>query len=175
MSDTHLSCKYLNSSPFLHVAHHALETQESSASYLSAPPMGRVEGDKPQSRNDEHSNLFQRLLQHTGIDIEQLKQALDYQTLYKIAERQGYEWEGCALKLGLRQLEIDDIKIDRPHRVQEQKYEALKKWKQRRSFRATYEELIKVLIECDRLDIAEYICNLLKTNTQEMSTSLPQS
>ena len=107
------------------------------------------------------AEIFHKLVHHVGIDISKLTESPDDNKLRDISDHQGAEWESCATKLGLSLGDINDIKTDH-NMVKEQRFRALALWKQRQSFMATYKVLVEVFISLKHVDLAKYVCELLK-------------
>ena len=107
------------------------------------------------------AEILNKIVSHVGIDISKLTKSPDDNKLRDISDRQGAEWESCATKLGLSLGDIDDIKTDHKM-VKEQRFRALALWKQRQSFMATYKVLVEVFISLKHVDLAKYVCELLK-------------
>ena len=108
------------------------------------------------------SDAFKSLIQHVGINSRQLDVSPESSQLYDIAKQQGSEWEHCAVKLGLEDQQISDIKENNRHDVEKQRQKALAAWKQQSSFMGTYRRLVEVFLEVKRKDLAEYVCKLVK-------------
>ena len=108
------------------------------------------------------AEILHKLVHHVGIDISKLTVSPDDNKLRDISDHQGAEWESCATKLGLSLGDIDDIKTDHYKMVKEQRFRALALWKQRQSFMATYKVLVEVFIYLKHVDLAKYVCELLK-------------
>ena len=98
------------------------------------------------------AQILHKLVRHVRIGFSKLRDIPDHGTLRNISDRQGAIWETCAIKLGLSLVDIDDLKLDY----------RLVIWKHRQSFMATYEILVKVFISVNNVDLAKYVCELLK-------------
>ena len=68
-------------------------------------------------------------------------------------------WERLGRALGLDSSDIESIKGER-NTEEEKPDKLLQKWKQRRGFAATYEELAKALLQIKRTDLAEIVVSL---------------
>ena len=126
--------------------------------------------DKPQATPDMPQAFslsgtatkdLQKLVDHVGIDISKLNNSPVDSELRDISDLQGSEWESCATKLGLSTSDVDDIKEDYKGKVKEQRFRALKLWKQQKSFMATYKELAEVFISQNRVDLAVQLCKII--------------
>ena len=105
--------------------------------------------------------ILHKLVHYVGIDISKLEESPDDNKLRDFSDRQGEEWESCATKLGPSLGDINDIKTDHKM-VKEQQFRALALWKQRQSFMVTHEVLVEVFISLKHVDLAKYMCELLK-------------
>jgi len=137
-----------------------LIVEPTAAPKKHGPP--EANGGAARGAAQQSSGIFQQLIKHTGIDPSQLNGSPNSDELYGIAREQGHEWEQCAVKLGLKDQEINDIKVNDRHDVLEQRHKALVQWKQHGTFMATYKQLVEVFIDVRRNDLAQYVCKLVK-------------
>ena len=75
-------------------------------------------------------------------------------------------WQELAPYLDLKEAEVEVIELD-AKTVNEKRLKALRKWKNKYGFRATYRALTEALLKCHMADHAEKVCRLLVPNPLE--------
>ena len=112
------------------------------------------------------------LLQHVAISEQSLYASCTDSHLYSIAEKIcPSEWTSFALLLGLSSNVLGNLQED-VKRAREQRYQGLRCWKRAQCFRATYHVLVDICMESRNAELAEFICELVKSclgNTTQLS------
>ncbi|XP_038061122.1 uncharacterized protein LOC119731909 [Patiria miniata] len=90
----------------------------------------------------------------------------------QIAKDIGNEWKQLASYLGIRKEEVDKIEIDHRQSVNEQIFQMLVLWRQKRGNKVNEmrKELIDALIQVDRRDLADKVQNRCKVTRRYRST-----
>jgi len=105
---------------------------------------------------------FNKMLRHCGVNPKKLEKQLKDVELSDMARKINFDWKACARKFGVSSTAIEDIETENYQKIKEQRYKALQKWKQLRSFEATGKAFVEVLINIDEVDQAKEVCLLLK-------------
>lgn len=105
------------------------------------------------------------LLARFKISERQLKDKLSDEHLPAIARIIDHEIVGP--QLGLTQQEMEAIQAD-GQREEVRRLNTLRKWRQKYSINATYEELLKALLSCKMAELAEKVCILLSPLPESM-------
>ena len=103
---------------------------------------------------------YEELLARHEVDSSVMEQTFSDDHLMKFA-RQLDKWEILASSLKLPNTDIESIKSTGG--IEVQRYQLMKCWKERCGSMATYEALVKVLLEINRTDLAEKIVSLPKS------------
>ena len=112
------------------------------------------------------------LLARFKISEHQLKDKLSDEHLPAIARVINHEIVGPVL--GLTQQEMEAIQADR-QREEVRRLNTLRKWREKYSINATYEELLKALLNCQMAGQAEEVCTILSPPSESMWHYLYQS
>ena len=72
------------------------------------------------------------------------------------------DWRSVAPHLGLSERDIEDIEA-KNRRESEKRMRVLQKWKKKYGFKATFGNLVTVLLSIENADDAEQVCALLQT------------
>ena len=123
-------------------------------------PCSNLRRPKPTEDADRRIGL-KDLIQKYNIQPKALDEELTDEKLSDIAHRVDFDWKRCARKLGVSSTDINDIGKDY-HEVKEQRYGALQKWKQKKSFMATGKALVEMLLNIDEAKHAKEVCLSLK-------------
>ena len=102
-----------------------------------------------------------QLVDHVGIDKDLLNRPCSDATLTKVAIHIP-NWQKYGEALGLRQPQILGIKSDHVLDPEMKAQQVLKLWKQENGFRATYAELVQVYLQMRNVQLAEWICQMIK-------------
>ena len=103
---------------------------------------------------------MEKLLTEVGVQPEKLNERIGDDHLCEIALFLT-EWKTVVPFLGLDENDVDIIEQEeRKEKVRRLK--ALRKWKSKFAFEATYRKLVKVLLSLAMTDVAEKVCHLLK-------------
>ena len=102
------------------------------------------------------------LVKETEIRSERLNECISDDHLCKIAVFLT-SWRTVTQHLKLSENDLDAIERECKDE-QEKRLKALRKWKGRFAFKATYKKLVEVLLSLAMADVAEKICCLLKGN-----------
>ena len=105
------------------------------------------------------SSGVQDLVQHCGIEEACLNAEVTPECFHDIS-RYLSQWKLLALKLKLSSADIEDIERDNK-KAEEQRVSFLGKWKQKRSYKATYKALVESLLSIQRVDDARGVCRVL--------------
>lgn len=105
------------------------------------------------------------LLARFKISERQLKDKLSDEHLPAIARLINHEVVGP--ELGLTQQEMEAIQAD-GKREEVRRLNTLRKWREKYSFNATYEELLKALLKCQMAEQAEKVCFVLSPLPESM-------
>ena len=111
------------------------------------------------------------LVRVTGVPLQKLDEPCSDEHLITISSDLT-QWRTVAPYLGLKESDIEEIETDA--RTESQKRsKALRKWKNKYSFKATYRVLMEALLKCHMADRAEKVCHLLSADPQEPRDSKP--
>ena len=102
----------------------------------------------------------EKLLKEVGVQPEKLNERISDDHLREIALFLT-EWKTVVPFLGLDENDVDIIEQEEK-KEQVRKLKALRKWKSKFAFEATYRKLVKVLLSLTMTDVAEKVCHLLK-------------
>ena len=102
----------------------------------------------------------QDLVQHCGIKEACLNAEVTPECFHDIS-RYLSRWKLLAPKLKLSSADIEDIEKDN-RKAEEQRVSFLDKWKQKRSYEATYRALVESLLSIQRMEDARGVCCVLK-------------
>ena len=102
---------------------------------------------------------FEELIDHVGISADKLNQKCSDQHISDISLFLT-NWQSIAPHLGLTETDEEDVEQD-GKKAQDRRYKALRTWKAKYSFKATYKALVDVLLKIGRADFAEKVCTLL--------------
>ena len=123
-------------------------------------PCSNLRKPKPTEDTDRGIGL-EDLIQKYHIQPKALDEELTDEKLSDIACKVDFDWKRCARKLGVSSTDINDIGKDY-HEVKEQRYGALQKWKQKKSFMATGKAFVEMLLNIHEVEQAKEVCLLLK-------------
>ena len=101
----------------------------------------------------------QDLVQHCGTEEACLDAEVTPECFYDIS-RYLSRWKLLAPKLKLSSADIEDIERDN-RKAEEQRVSFLDKWKQNRSYEATYRALVESLHSIKRMEDARGVCRVL--------------
>ena len=101
---------------------------------------------------------LEELVKEVGISMDKLEQRCTEEHLKSISLF--LDWRGVAPHLGLNEVDIRDIESDAKSDA-EKRLKTLQKWKKVFSIKATYLNLVKVLLDNRNSDDAEKVCKLL--------------
>ena len=101
-----------------------------------------------------------KLLKEVRVNPEKLNERISDDHLCKIAFFLT-EWKTVVTFLGLDVNAVDVIEREE-NKEQMRKLKALRKWKSKVLFEATYRKLVEVLLSLAMADVAEKVCHLLK-------------
>ena len=104
------------------------------------------------------------ILTNSGIRDEDLDVECSDEHITQIATKLE-RWEYVARFLKFSETEIEDILCNNSLR-EVQRMKLLKRWKKRFAFNATYRALVETFCKCELMELAEYVCSLLKSNQQ---------
>ena len=105
---------------------------------------------------------FRELLEYLeadGITVEQLEQRCSDEDLLQIS-RDLVEWRNLAPHLGLTDIDLEDLEEGRGEQVR--RLNALRKWKRKAGFTATYKKLVSALLGVGDTELAEKLCRQLQ-------------
>ena len=102
----------------------------------------------------------EKLLKEVGVQPEKLNERISDDHLREIALFLT-EWKTVVPFLGLDENDVDSIEQEEK-KEQVRKLKALRKWKSKFAFEATYRKLVEVLLSLTMTDVAEKVCHLLK-------------
>ena len=102
---------------------------------------------------------YDELLAKSRVTSSAMEQTFDDDDLQKFS-LELEKWEKLARFVGLPNPEIDNIKGQGD--IDEQKIKMLVCWKQRRGSMATYEAMVRALLQVGRTDLAEKVVALLR-------------
>ena len=102
----------------------------------------------------------EKLLTEVGVHPEKLNERISDDHLCEIALFLT-EWKTVVPFLGLDENDVDVIEQEEK-KEQVKKLKALRKWKGKFVFAATYRKLVEVLLSLGMADVAEKVCHLLK-------------
>ena len=114
----------------------------------------------------------EKLLTEVGVHPEKLNERISDDDLCKITLFLT-EWKTVVPFLGLDENDVDAIEKE-GKKEQEKKLKALRKWKGRFVFAATYRKLMEILLSLGMADVAEKVCHLLK-GTVRLCKSMQKS
>ena len=123
-------------------------------------PCSNLREPKPTEDTDRGIGL-EDLIQKYNIQPKALDKQLTDVKLSDIAYKVDFDWKRCTRKLGVSSTDINDIGKDY-HGVKEQRYGALQKWKQKKSFMATGKAFVEMLLNIHEVEQAKEVCLLLK-------------
>ena len=103
---------------------------------------------------------LEKLLTEVGVQPEKLNERISDDHLCEIALFLT-EWKTVVPFLGLDENDVNIIE-EEEKKEQVRKLKALRKWKSKFAFEATYRKLVKVLLSLTMTDVAEKVCHLLK-------------
>ena len=101
----------------------------------------------------------QDLVQRCGIEEACLNAEVTPECFHDIS-RYLSKWKLLAPKLKLSSADIEDIEKDN-RKAEEQRVSFLDKWKQKRSYEATYRALVESLLSIQRVEDARGVCHVL--------------
>ena len=101
----------------------------------------------------------QDLVKSCGLQEAVLDKEVTYDCFYEIS-RCLCEWKLAALKLNISQAEVDAIERENG-KVELQRVNFLKTWKQKMTFKATYRVLVEALLSIGRAEDARGVCQTL--------------
>ena len=101
-----------------------------------------------------------KLLKEVHVNPEKLNERISDDHLREIAFFLT-EWKTVVPFLGLDENDVDVIEREE-NKEQVRKLKALRKWKGKVLFEATYRKLVEVLLSLAMADVAEKVCHLLK-------------
>ena len=106
---------------------------------------------------------YDELLREKGVDPEKsrIKTTITKGHLLQISQKLVY-WEPIARLLGISVCDIENITANN-RRLEEQKCKMLEYWKEKYGSRATYETLVKALLELNRATTAEMVVDLISS------------
>ena len=102
----------------------------------------------------------EKLLTEVGVQPEKLNERISDDHLCEIALFLT-EWKTVVPFLGLDENDVDVIEQEERKELV-RKLKALRKWKSKFAFEATYRKLVEVLLSLTMTDVAEKVCHLLK-------------
>ena len=103
---------------------------------------------------------LEELLKEVGVCPEKLNDSISDDHLREIALFLT-SWRTVASHLDLSENDLDDAEQG-GRKMKDKSLKALRIWKGKFGFRATYRKLVEVLLSLAMADVAEKICNLLK-------------
>ena len=103
---------------------------------------------------------LEELLKEVGLCPEKLDDSISDNHLREIALFLT-SWQTVASHLDLDENDLDDAEQG-GRKVKDKSLKALQIWKGKFGFKATYRNLVEVLLSLAMADIAEKVCNLLK-------------
>ena len=106
---------------------------------------------------------YEELLSHYGVENSIMKQTFDDEHLREFSLRLDM-WERLAKFLGMSNSDIVDIKSQGD--AAGQRLGMLECWKQRCGSKATYEAMVKALLQISRTDLAENVINLRQSSIE---------
>ena len=101
----------------------------------------------------------EKLLKEVGVQPEKLNERISDDHLRGIALFLT-QWKTVVSYLGLDENDVDIIEQEEK-KEQVRKLNALRKWKSKFAFEATYRKLVEVLLSLTMTDVAEKVCHLL--------------
>ena len=109
-------------------------------------------------------------VKHHGLSDRDMEKECPDEVLNALAEKMTGDW--CTLRLGLKKGVVDDIDKDRHASEVRKRQKLLHEWKETFGHLATYERLVRCLIDSGRVAVADLVCKTLKNpvaycNTQE--------
>ena len=114
----------------------------------------------------------EKMLMEVGVHPEKLNERISDDHLCEIALFLT-EWKTVVPFLGLDENDVDAIEQEEK-KEQVKKLKALRKWKSKFVFAATYRKLVEVLLSLGMADVAEKACHLLK-GTVRLCKSMQKS
>ena len=100
-----------------------------------------------------------KYLEADGITVEHLEQRCSDEDLLQIS-RDLVEWRNLAPHLALTDTDLEDLEGGRSE--QERRLKALRKWKRKAGFTATYKNLVSALLQVGDTELAEKLCRQLQ-------------
>ncbi|XP_070998282.1 ankyrin-3-like [Oncorhynchus clarkii lewisi] len=121
------------------------------------------ESDSDLDADDESDKSDKKLDWHDDADRKE-------ETLAIVADLLGFSWTELARELEFYEDEIQEVRTENPHSLQEQSHALLQRWAEREGKHATEESLIKRLTKINRMDIVHLIETQMNKSTQEQTS-----
>ena len=103
---------------------------------------------------------YESTLEHYGLTDTQLKEKCRECVLRKLASKLD-RWREMAIHLKLEKGVTDSVDGERLEE-EGKRYRLLERWTQISGHKATYERLVRCLLEATRADLAEFVCETIK-------------
>ena len=109
---------------------------------------------------------FSNLLKQYNLKEEECRDLISSHHFDKISETLCKEWESLPSRLGMPDITVSDIKKQNYNSERERRRALFTKWKDMKGSIATYEKLIRALLDAGCKNDAEGVCKLLLKDTE---------
>ena len=101
----------------------------------------------------------EELIAYVGISADELNKPCSDEHIASISLFLT-NWQTVAPHLGLTETDEEDVE-EEGKKTQDKRYKMLRRWRNKKSFKATYRVLVDVLLRLGEADLAEKVCKLL--------------